>query len=146
MQNQEKLFMVDIIKNKLTVTESTLVQIVEGACNLTLTEIRSSSRRNHLVIARSILGYMLRSETGCTFYRVGEIIGRDHASVIKYVKDFKDNVLWYKKYKDTYNLIETYRKEQYSDISLQMMNTQIFQIESQLEILKQKQSVLIKNQ
>ena len=44
-----------------------------------------------------------------------------------------------------HNLIEKYREEQYSDISLQMMNTQIFQIESQLEILKQKQSVLIKN-
>jgi len=137
--------MEDIIRNKLTVLESSLIEVVEGACNLTLTEIRSSSRRNHLVIARSILGYLLRSETGCTYYRAGEIIGRDHASVIKYVKDFKESVVWYKKYKDTYNLIEKYREEQYSDISLQMMNTQIFQIESQLEILKQKQSVLIKN-
>jgi len=137
--------MEDIIRHKFTLLEGSLVQIVEGACNLTLTEIRSSSRRNHLVIARSILGYMLRSETGCTYDRAGEIVGRDHASVLKYVKTFKDNVLYYKKFKDTYNLIEKYRKEQYSDISIQMMNTQIFQIESQLEILKQKQSILIKN-
>lgn len=138
--------MEDIIKNKLTVKESTLIQIVEGACNLTLQEISSNSRRPHLVIARSILGYLLRMETGCTYHRAGEIIGRDHASVIKYVKDFKDNVLYYKKYKNTYSLIESYRTEQYSDISLQMMNMQIFQIERQLEILKQNQLVLIKKQ
>ena len=138
--------MEDIIKNKLTVKESTLIQIIEGACNITLQEIKSSSRRPHLVIARSILGYLLRTETGCTYYRAGEIIGRDHASVIKYVRDFKDNVLYYKKYKETYGMITDYREEQYSDISLQMMNMQIFQIERQLEILKQNQSVLIKNQ
>ena len=138
--------MEDTINKKLSLTESTLIQIVEGALGLTLGEISNPSRRAPLVIARSILANLLRRETGATYYRVGALIGRDHASVIKYVKDFKWNVKGWQDYKDAYELVLKHREEQYSDISLKMMNTQIFQIETQLEILKQKQSLLIKNQ
>ena len=138
--------MEDIIRKELSLAESTLIQIVEESLGFTLFEIRTSSRRAPLVIARSILANLLRGETGCTFSRAGLLIGRDHASVVKYKKDFKDNVRYYKKYKDAWDVVLKHREEQYSDISLKMMNTQIFQIETQLEILKQRQSVLIKNQ
>jgi chromosomal replication initiation ATPase DnaA len=138
--------MIDIIRKKLTLTESTLIQIVEESLGFTLFEISTSSRRAPLVIARSILANLLRRETGCTFDRVGLLIGRDHSSVVKYTKDFKDNVKHYKEYKDAWELVLKHRDEKYSDISLKMMNTQIFQIETQLEILKEKQLVLIKNQ
>ena len=146
MQNQEKLLTEDIIRRTLTLSESTLIQIVEESLGFTLFEIRTSSRRAPLVIARSILANLLRRETGCTFSRAGRIVGRDHASVVKYTKDFKSSVQYYEKYKDAWELVLKHREEQYSDISLKMMNTQIFQIESQLEILKQKQLLLIKNQ
>ena len=137
-----------IMNNKIstTVTEETLIKIVEKACDLTINEIRSPSRRHHLVIARSILGNMLRQETGCTYQRAGELVGRDHASVISYERNFKNNVKFYKKYRDTYNLVTAEHEAQYSDVSLRIMTSQIFQIETQLEILKEKQLVLIKNQ
>ena len=137
-----------IMNNQIstTVTEGTLIKVVEEACSITIAEIRSSSRKNRLVIARSILGCMLRKETGCTYQRAGELVGRDHASVISYERKFKDNVRFYKKYRDAYNLVEAEYEAQYSDISLRIMNSQIFQIETQLEILKEKQLVLIKNQ
>lgn len=148
MRNQEKLYMGDIIrpKIKLTIREDVIVKIVENACELTIDEIRSKSRERNRVIARSLLGCLLRKKTGTTFNRVGSIIGRDHASVIKYVRTFEDNIKFDKEYRETYNLIEREEKEQYSEITLDMMNMQIFQIESQLEILKQKQLLLIKKQ
>jgi len=125
--------------------EETLIEIVTKACDLTIEEIRSSSRRSNLVIARGILGCMLRAETGCTYQRAGELVGRDHSSVISYERKFKDNVKFYKKYRDIYNTISEEYSSQYSDVSLDIMSKQIFQIEQQLEILKQRQLSLMKN-
>ena len=124
--------------------EETLIRIVEDACNLTIDEIRSTSRRPHLVIARSILAVMLKMECGCTFSRAGELVGRDHSSVVSYEKNFNGNIKFYKNYRDTYNAVKDKHNNQYSDISLNIMSKQIFQIERQLEILKERQLLLTK--
>jgi chromosomal replication initiation ATPase DnaA len=124
--------------------EETLIRIVEDACNLTIDEIRSTSRRPHLVIARSILAVMLKTECGCTCYRAGELVGRDHSSVVAYERNFNENIEFYKKYRETYNAIKEQHNDQYSDISMNIMSKQIFQIERQLEILKARQLLLTK--
>jgi len=125
--------------------EETLIKIVTTACNLTIEEIRSSSRSSSLVIARGILGCMLKSETGCTYKRAGELVGRDHSSVISYERKFKDNIRFYKKYRDIYNAVSEEYSSHYSDVSLDIMSKQILQIEQQLEVLKKRQLSLMKN-
>lgn len=129
-----------------TLKEEALIKVVENACNLSIQQIRGTSRRQELVIARAILSCMLRHEVGCTYERAGELVGRDHSSVIHYEKHFHTNVKFYKKYRDTYNLISSEHKASYSDLSIKIMNKQIFQIEQQLDDLKRKQLLLTKNQ
>jgi len=129
-----------------TLKEEALIRVVEKACNLSIIQIRSTSRRQELVIARAILACMLRHEVGCTYERAGELVGRDHSSVIHYEKHFQTNVKYYKKYRDAYNIISSEHQASYSDLSIKIMNKQIFQIEKQLEDLKRKQLLITKNQ
>ena len=141
--------MANFITNKpisTTLKEEALINVVENACDLSIRQIRSSSRRQELVIARGILACMLRHDVGCTYERAGELVGRNHSSVIHYEKNFQANVKFYKKYRDTYDLISSEYQASYSDLSMKIMNKQIFQIEQQLDDLKRKQLLLTKNQ
>ena len=86
---------------KLTVEEQVVCGAVIMCSGFTLEAIRSKSRTQDYVLARSVLGLML-NEIGCSLTRAGEIVNRDHASILHYKRNHAQNLLYQRGYKDLY--------------------------------------------
>lgn len=86
---------------KLTIEEQVVCGAVIMCSGLTLEAIRSKTRVQEYVLARSVLGIML-NEIGCSLTRAGEIINRDHATILHYKRKHSENLLYYSGYKKLY--------------------------------------------
>ena len=68
----------------------TLFTAVCEVCECTKEEILSDSRLRHLVVARKIISAHSRYKP---LYKVGDIVGRDHATIQAYRNKFKADML-----------------------------------------------------
>ncbi len=68
---------------------------VAGATGISVDQIRGSSRRTEVVLARHVAMYLLREEAHCTLAYIGRILGgRDHSTVLhgcRRVETIKDS-------------------------------------------------------
>lgn len=63
-------------------TTSELIRIICDVCEVTWPQIVSDSRRIHIVIARQLFCWFALTVQQKTLSRIGEILGRDHTTVI----------------------------------------------------------------
>ena len=115
--------------------EEALTQIVELVSGVPRSIIRSKDRHRKIAIARSILGVMLR-EGGCSAVRAGVLVGRHHASVLKYTTDHKDNIKWYEPYRDMYLAVQDEYVTGYRAAKIDHMQDQINLLQNSIQILK----------
>jgi|TARA_R110000787_G_scaffold118062_5_gene228825 hypothetical protein len=112
--------------------EEAITQIIEKVSGVSRELIRSKSRVKRIHIPRSILGYMLRQDVGCTYKRAGELVGRDHASVIKYNKDHEGNFRYYQDYKILYREVQSRYISEYKGVKFSIIQKQIKDLQEQL--------------
>tara|TARA_R110002074_G_scaffold144714_2_gene292624 strand:+ start:906 stop:1307 length:402 start_codon:yes stop_codon:yes gene_type:complete len=122
--------------------EEALTKIVELVSGFTRQTIRSKNREHKIAIARSILGSMLREE-GCSATRAGVLVGRHHASVLKYTKDHKWNLKYYPKYKDMYLAVQDEYATGYRAAKIDHMQEQIDVMQKSIRTLKMNTTKLI---
>ena len=118
--------------------EEALTKIVEDTSYVSRKLIRGKSRTHKISIPRNILGYMLRTEVGSTAVRAGELLGRHHASVLKYVIDHDKNYKYYQDYKDMYLKVRQKYMVGFKEAKMQILQEQIYQFQIQLDILKEE--------
>lgn len=70
------------------------VRLVEGRHKVSYDDILSKSRKARFVKARRELCFILRTYLHLSYPQIGEIINRDHTTIIHAVREFsKDNIL-----------------------------------------------------
>lgn len=112
--------------------EEAITQIIEKVSGISRDLIRGKSRVKRIGIPRSILGYMLREEVGCTYKRAGELVGRDHASIIKYNRDHQDNFKFYSDYKVLYREVQSRYISDFKGVKFSLLQKQIDDVQNQL--------------
>jgi hypothetical protein len=117
--------------------EEAIIQIVEQVSKTNIDKIRSPYRGSEVTLPRSILSIMLR-EGGVTAKRVGEIINRHHASILKYSKDHKFNILSYPEYKDMYLKVQEEHETGYRGAEVTLMQQQINELQSSIRLIKRR--------
>lgn len=132
--------------------EEALTSIVENVSGVSRVAIRSKCREHRIGIPRSILGYMLRDDVGCTSSRAAKLVGRHHASVLKYVKDHNQNLKYFAAYRAMYNQVQEEFVNGFRGKNVMNIQKQITSLQKQLdriiegEELKRKQIINNKNQ
>tara|TARA_B100001094_G_C17393057_1_gene422214 strand:+ start:56 stop:481 length:426 start_codon:yes stop_codon:yes gene_type:complete len=134
---KEKLFM--------SSQEEALTRIVEEISGIKRIALRSKMREKRIAIPRSILGYMLRDDVGISAMRVGKLVGRHHSSVLKYVKDHKDNLRFYPDYRDMYTLVQEEFVGKFRGKNVAEIQRQITSLQKQLDRLIEGESLTLIN-
>jgi chromosomal replication initiation ATPase DnaA len=95
-------------ENKVTIQH--LYRIIEQVTGVTEKQIKNQDRHKHIVHARKIVGYFCRQELGLTTTECGNIISRDHSTIIYYLSDaeglFKYDPIFKNKYDKVLKLME----------------------------------------
>lgn len=125
--------------------EEALTRIVEDVSGVKRIAIRSKMRDKRIAIPRSILGYMLRDDVGCPAMRVGKLVGRHHSSVLKYVKDHKDNLRFYPDYRDMYTLVQEEFVGKFRGKNVAEIQKQITSLQKQLDRIVEGESLTLIN-
>ena len=125
--------------------EEAITQIVELVSGIPRETLRSKNRVSKVSIARSILGYMLRRE-GSTSKRTGELVGRHHASVLKYCLDHENNLKYYDKYNAMFIEIEDEYITGFRAAKIDLMDQQIDELQIAIKKLKARSLNKLKEQ
>tara|TARA_R100001480_G_scaffold96950_1_gene101740 strand:+ start:408 stop:827 length:420 start_codon:yes stop_codon:yes gene_type:complete len=122
----------------ITSEEKTLIKVVEKASGILYKTIISSKRDADIVLARNILGYLLRKKTLCTYKRAGWVINRHHSSVVAYEREFDKNYKFYPEYKRVYNkALNIYDNNHFTTtVEMRLIQTQILEIEKSIRRIK----------
>lgn len=120
--------------------EETIIRVVEKASGLSYSEIKSRKRQEHIAIARNILGVLLRQEHYIQFNRIGQIVNRNHASIVYYCKTWQDNYDGWPEYKRLFDKCMNIMESQnvITNMQIEIAKRQIDEVESILEKLKYK--------
>tara|TARA_R100000541_G_scaffold58407_1_gene69611 strand:+ start:1728 stop:2129 length:402 start_codon:yes stop_codon:yes gene_type:complete len=120
--------------------EETILRVVEKASGYSYETLRSNNRKEEIAIARNILGVLLRQEYNIRFKRIGQIINRNHSSVVYYGKSWEGNYKCWPNYKRMFDKCTNIMKTQnvMTNMQLQIVKTQIDSMEKTLKDLKYK--------
>ena len=125
--------------------EQAVIDIVCEKSKLTYQQIKSIHRYRGYTMTRSILGFILRMGVGCTLQRVGNLIGRDHSTVIHYIKTHEGNVRFYRPYRELSKAIHLSYLDNTDTIKVNTINEKIKEHEKILTQLKNKKNLLTKS-
>jgi chromosomal replication initiator protein len=68
-----------------------IISVVCKFLDVKLDQVKTKSRKRHLVVARQIAMYLIKKHTTTTFFECGQIFGgRDHTTAIHSVNTVKD--------------------------------------------------------
>ena len=82
-----------------------LFDVTEALNGINRKSIAGKKRNKEYILPRHIIGYMLHKELDITLMESAKIIGRDHSTIHHYVKNYDDNIKFYKEYRELYKLI-----------------------------------------
>ena len=121
--------------------EEALTRIVEAVSGVNRKYLRGRSRIYSIAIPRSILGYMLRYDVGCTAKRVGDLVGRSHSSVLKYVTDHDKNYKYFPGYKKMYIKIRDAFIVEFRGESINVIQKQLNELQNQMDVIKEQKQL-----
>jgi chromosomal replication initiation ATPase DnaA len=75
----------------LTPDLAVAVRAVESVTGITLAAMQVHDRERRFVEARQLLAHTLREHCGMLMREIGEVMGRDHATVIHYLRTVENN-------------------------------------------------------
>lgn len=76
------------------VNEMKIVSIILNYFRINMDEIKEMNRHKIYVDARMYICYFLRKHTHLSLYKIGQLIGRDHASVIHMIKRYNVEIMY----------------------------------------------------
>lgn len=82
------------IHDSKRIDEREIVSLILNYFRITMDEIKELNRHKIYVDARMYICYFLRKHTQLSLYRIGQLIGRDHASVIHMIKRYKTEIMY----------------------------------------------------
>lgn len=133
--------MTDTIKqNKIDL----LFKITESITGANRKDIVGKKRHKELIIPRHIVGYMLHKELDITLIDSGKIINRDHSTIHHYTKCYNDNMIFFKEYKEMYNLIADTYWSQIMDADVEDISLEVKNLQNLIDTLTEKKNQLIK--
>tara|TARA_R110002020_G_scaffold220785_2_gene428770 strand:- start:34773 stop:35192 length:420 start_codon:yes stop_codon:yes gene_type:complete len=82
-----------------------LTEVIEKQLGITYKQMMSPTRLKELVYSRAIFSVIARRYLNMTFHKIGELLKRDHSSIIFYMKKHDNEYELYKDYRDMYKKI-----------------------------------------
>jgi chromosomal replication initiation ATPase DnaA len=110
MKNQDEVKKIKKFKRDRISTDD-ILSIVAKNCCVNVSDITSRVRKHEVIDARFIYIYMLRSEFRYGLKQIGNILGRDHTSILHAVNTHRERYHQYNDYKEvTDGIYEEIRK------------------------------------
>lgn len=85
---------------------TSLTKAIQSVLNVTIDDMRSASRRRNIVNARFIFSKILHDITGFSYSHIGQLINRDHATVLYHIKTCRQLIDIDKYFKNMYNEVK----------------------------------------
>ena len=126
---------------KLELTDErhhTIKSEISSRCNLGWGAIESRSRKRDIIDARRLYCGILRNVFGLTFHQIGEMLNKNHATIVHSIKIHDNFVKILKSYKKNYEEIESmfYLSENYYE-------HEVLSVERKMDSLAKRLSGLI---
>ncbi len=106
---------IEVLKSTLHQENSVfelLFKISERIFEVTKDQIQSSNRKQKYCDVRTMIAYIVRSNTLATLRKIGDMLGnRDHSSVLHYIKKHEDLMVYDYDYRQMYFALLTEFKE-----------------------------------
>lgn len=91
--------------------EKMILDEVTEAFNITIDDLNSRNRKPRLVDARAVVCYLMHYHTSLTSGEIGAMIGRDHSTVLYFVKKVEAMRQWPKMYYFNLRVLEEIEKK-----------------------------------
>lgn len=88
--NDKKKFKSSLKLSKYNISKEEILQIISQECDVSLSEIISRCRKKEVVNARFIFCAVMKKHFTYSLTRIGDIVGRDHTTVIHALTEFKN--------------------------------------------------------
>ena len=132
--------MTDIIKeNKVNL----LFEVTEAVTGINRKKIVGKKRNAELILPRHIIGYMLHKELEITMVESGKLVGRDHSTINHYVKNYEDNIKFYKSFREMYKLISESYWSQIINADVKDLSLELKQLQNLIDKLNEKKKQLL---
>ena len=132
--------MTDIIKeNKVNL----LFEVTEAVTGINRKKIVGKKRNAELILPRHIIGYMLHKELEITMVESGKLVGRDHSTINHYVKNYDDNMKFYKSFREMYKLISESYWSQIINADVKDLSLELKQLQNLIDKLNEKKKQLL---
>ena len=129
--------MTDIIKeNKVNL----LFEVTEAVTGINRKKIVGKKRNAELILPRHIIGYMLHKELEITMVESGKLVGRDHSTINHYVKNYEDNMKFYKSFREMYKLISESYWSQIINADVKDLSLELKQLQNLIDKLNEKKN------
>lgn len=99
IKNQDEIKKIKKFKRDRISIDDILTVIARNCC-VNVSDITSRMRKREYIDARFIFAHMLYDEFKYTFEHIGEILGRDHTSIIHAVETHRERYHMYSEYKE----------------------------------------------
>ena len=74
------------------VTKEEILEIIANECGITVSQILDKTRKKEVINGRFIFCGIMNDYFNYTLKRIGDVVGRDHTTVIHAIKKFKDRI------------------------------------------------------
>ncbi len=120
-----------------------LFDVTEALTGINRKSIVGKKRNKEYILPRHIIGYMLHKELDITLMESAKIIGRDHSTIHHYVKNYDDNIKFYKEYRELYKLISESFWSQIMEADVKDLSLELKQLQNLIDILNEKKKKLL---
>ena len=90
---------------KLTLKKEEILEIIAEECGVNVNDVMKKVRKSELVKARHMYSAILRKYYGFSYPKIGEIMDKDHTTIIHSVDTFRNRYINEEDYRDLTNKI-----------------------------------------
>ena len=91
--------------NRLNLKKEDILEIISEECGVTAAEAMKKSRKSEFVKVRHIYCAILKKYYGFSYPKIGEIMDKDHTTIINSVDKFRNRYINEEDYRETINKI-----------------------------------------
>jgi len=103
--NDKRKFKSSLKLSKYNISKEEILEIISEECDVSLSEIISRCRKKEVVNARFIFCAVMKKHFTYSLTRIGNIVGRDHTTVIHAIGEFNNRYENEDYFKSTVNKI-----------------------------------------
>lgn len=115
-----------------------LTEVIEKQLGVTYKQMMSARRLKEMVYSRAIFSVIARRYLDMTYHKIGELLKRDHSSIIFYMKKHDNEYELYKDYRDMYKKIYASVEALFiinTEFNADYLKTKIKELQSEVSII-----------